>query len=289
MPPHSDAMTVRQAIIWAESVLKSAGIDSSRADAEWIVGDILSVDRPTLYLTSDAILSQIQIDHLYTLIKNRSNRVPLQHILGHTEFFSLPFDCSPDALIPRPETEILVETAIFYLEKCPQPRILDLCTGSGVIAVSLCHSIPGARVTATDLSFPALRLAGQNARMNGVANRISFLQGDFLSPLKREPAFHAIVANPPYIPSPALPCLQPEVRDFDPWTALDGGQDGLTCIRTIISEAHTLLLEGGFVLLETEHNQCHTVAALLRKHLPDVKILKDLTRTERFVIGIRTL
>ena len=282
-----DPLTLRDAIYWAESIFESAEIDSPRADAEWIVGDILSIERPKLYLKPDTRLTKTQIERLRNLVSRRGDRVPLQHLLGYTEFFSLPFLCSPNALIPRPETEILVETAISYLLNRPMPRILDLCTGSGVIAVSLAHNLPDAEVVAADLSISALLLARQNARKNCVSGRISRLRAHLLSSILDQPVFHAIVANPPYVATQALSGLQTEVRDFDPALALNGGPDGLTLLRQIISEAPSLLLENGFLLLETGHDQPHQVAALMATSLRDVSIVKDLTGTDRFVVGFR--
>ena len=211
--------------------LIAAGIPSARTESEWLLCHILSCSRTDLLVNTHRTLSSEHARILKAALVKRTARIPLQHILGETEFFSLPFYVSPAALIPRPETEILVETLANRLQSISNPYILDLCTGAGPIAVALAHTLPTAHLIATDLSQDALLLAQKNARHNLVHTRTAFLQANLLTPFATRPTFHAIAANPPYIPSSDLSTLQIEVRDHEPHLALDGGPDGLTTSR----------------------------------------------------------
>ena len=184
---------------------------------------------------------------------------------GQHRIYGLPFYTSPDALIPRPETETLVEIVLDQLKNVTKPRILDIGTGSGIIAITLSKALTGSHVIATDISRKALYLASQNACLNGVSNRISFLQTDLLTPFAPPEGFDAILSNPPYIPSHAIDALQPEVRACDPHLALDGGCDGLDFYRKIIPTSVPLLAPDGLLGLEIGHDQADAVTQLLAR------------------------
>ena len=223
------------------------------------------------------------------LIHRRADRIPLQHLLGNTEFYGLLFHTSPDALIPRPETETLIEATLNQLKNYTNLRILDIGTGSGIIAITLSKALEGSHVIATDISRKALHLARQNAHFNGVLDRISFLQTDLLTPFTKPESFHAILSNPPYIPSHAIDALQPEVRDFDPHLALNGGCDGLDFYRKIIPASIPLLVPGGLLALEIGHDQADAVTQLLNRQmgLTHIATYTDLGGYPRAVLAQR--
>ena len=255
-------------------------------EAEWLVSDLLGIDRTDLAFSRGRLLSLHQRRRLLASTNRRRRRVPLQQILGHTEFFSLPFRLSRHVLIPRPETEILVESLVDRVRALRRPRILDVGTGSGAIAVAAASTVPHSRVVALDVSVPALSIAKDNARLNGVEGRIAFLNGSLLSPFLRRPAFDALAANLPYIPSDRFDGLQPEVRDYEPRLALDGGPDGLRLYRSLIRCAGDLLRPGGWLTMEVGDDQARSVARMIAStpafHAPEV--LPDLNSVERVVL-----
>ena len=259
-------------LTWASDILLKAGVPSPRADAEWTLAHVLECPRSELHLRTHQPLTPAQNATYRNLIHRRANRIPLQHLLGNTEFYGLPFHTSPDALIPRPETETLVEIVLDQLKNITKLRILDIGTGSGIIAITLSKSLPESRVIATDISHKALRLASQNAHLNGVLDRISFLQTDLLTPFAKPESFHAILSHPPYIPSNAIDALQSEVRDFDPRLALNGGRDGLDFYRKIIPASIPLLAPGGLLGLEIDHDQADAVTQLLNRQMDLARI-----------------
>ena len=251
-------------LTWARDTLIQAGVPSPRADAEWTLAHVLECSRSELLHQP---LTPAQNATFRNLIHRRANRIPLQHLLGNTEFYGLPFHTSPDALIPRPETETLIEVVLNQLKNCSKTRILDIGTGSGIIAITLSKTLPGAHVIATDISRKALHLASQNAHLNRVSDRIFFLQTDLLTPFAKPESFRAILSNPPYIPSEAIDALQPEVRDCDPHLALDGGRNGLDFYRKIIPASIPLLSPGGLLGLEIGHDQADAVTQLLERQM----------------------
>ncbi|MBT3604181.1 MAG: peptide chain release factor N(5)-glutamine methyltransferase, partial [Candidatus Latescibacteria bacterium] len=196
------------------------------------------------------------------LVAQRCKRIPLQHVLGNTEFYGLMFKSTPAALIPRPDTESLVETVIDHLQHQVAPKILDIGTGSGIIAITLAHELPTAQVFATDISKPALALAKQNAHLNQVEDRTHFLQSNLLSSLSATSQFDVIVSNPPYIPTADISDLDTEVRDHDPLLALDGGLDGLGFYRHLIPQSLPYLKPDGLLALEIGHDQCPAIETL---------------------------
>ncbi|MGB7547259.1 MAG: peptide chain release factor N(5)-glutamine methyltransferase [Terracidiphilus sp.] len=196
------------------------------------------------------------------LIERRLAGEPIQHITGETEFYGLPFRVTPDVLIPRPETEHLVEKVLALAAGLRAPRIVDVGTGSGAIAVALAHKLPHAQITATDLSAAALDLARENAERNGVAARIRFLRGDLLAPVAGE-AFDIIVSNPPYVSTADRASLSVEVRDYEPALALFAGPDGLDIYRRLIPHAFAALTSGGFLALEIGFGQSPAIRTIL--------------------------
>jgi release factor glutamine methyltransferase len=208
------------------------------------------------------------------LIDRRLAGEPIQYIFGETEFYGLPFQVTREVLIPRPETEHLVEKALELAGRFTEPRIVDVGTGSGILAVTLAAHLPDARLTAIDLSAPALTIAEENAKRNGVVLR--FLCGDLLFPVAHE-RFEIVVSNPPYVPSVDRPTLSVEVRDYEPALALFAGDDGLEVYRRLIPAAFEVLVPGGFLALEIGYGQQPAIAALLRTSgFAEIEFLPDL-------------
>ncbi|HXG23708.1 MAG TPA: peptide chain release factor N(5)-glutamine methyltransferase, partial [Chthonomonadales bacterium] len=211
--------------------------------------------------------------------------VPLAYLLGTKEFYGLPFTVTPATLIPRPETELLVDFAIEMLQIHPQPHIVDIGTGSGCIAVAMAVHLPRARIIATDISAEALAMAKSNAERHNVSKQILFVRGNLLDCLAEQSA-DLILANPPYIPAREISSLQPEVRDYEPRIALDAGVDGMAFHRAIIAEACRVLAPGGWLALEVALGQAPAVAETMRAcGLFEISCRKDLAKVERVVVG----
>ncbi|GAB6083077.1 peptide chain release factor N(5)-glutamine methyltransferase [Desulfuromonas carbonis] len=255
----AESWTVLKILKWTSGYLAERGIDNGRLDAELLLADLLQLDRVGLYLNFDRPLNAAELTDFRQRVGRRARREPLQYILGRAEFWSLPFRVGPAVLVPRPDTEVLVEEAL--ARATPAARILDVGTGSGAIAVALAHELPAARVAAVDISKEALLLAAENARVNGVAERVTFTPGDLHALADGE--FDLVVANPPYIAATDLAGLMPEVRDFEPQLALDGGSDGLDAYRALARQASKLLVPGGWLLVEVGAGQAPAVQELL--------------------------
>ena len=257
-------MTIRKLLKVSSDYLQEKEIDQPRLTAEVLLAHSLGTERMELYLDGERPLKEAEIARFRGLIRRRVTREPVQYITGSQEFRSMSFAVGPGVLIPRPETELLVERVLARLsgEATPErPRILDLGTGSGIIAVSLAAALPAARIWATDISPEAVVYALKNALAHSVADRIRFVLGRWLEPFRPGGAvFDVIAANPPYVASREWAGLQPEVRDHEPETALTAGEDGMEDIRSIISEAPPYLAPGGWLFIETA--PWHTEEAL---------------------------
>jgi release factor glutamine methyltransferase len=250
-------------------------------EAEILLAHALDVERLHLYLSPDKPLTSDERSRYRTVVQERKSGTPLQHLVGEVSFFGLRFKVRRDALIPRPETEELLEHALKLTPRDRGTRCVDMGTGSGVIAVCLARFLPQADVTAVDVASDALRLAQENARLNGVEGRIAFLEGNWFDGI--EGRFDLIVSNPPYVATDAVGKLAPEVRNHEPRVALDGGVDGLEQIRALVAEGRRRLLPSGALLLEVGVGQAGTVAEWL-EDAGDVTIEKDIAGAERFVI-----
>ena len=239
----------------------------ARQDAETLLLHVLAGSDPTrnrawLLAHSEILLASEASAEYGTLIRRRLAGEPIQYITGETEFYGLPFHVTGDVLIPRSETEHLVEKVIALAARFHSPRIVDVGVGSGAIAVALAVNLPQASITATDLSVPALALAQRNAKHNGIADRIRFLTGDLFAPLTGE-QFEIVVSNPPYVPASDRASLAVEIREYEPPEALFAGSDGLDVYRRLIPQAFATLVPGGFLALEIGHGQQEEIHALL--------------------------
>ncbi|MBI4531765.1 MAG: peptide chain release factor N(5)-glutamine methyltransferase, partial [Candidatus Latescibacteria bacterium] len=259
-------MTIGNLLQHATTLLFNAGCSSPDIDAERLLCHTLGLSRVDLYLNTSRPLTPDEIQQCEMPLHLRVTRLPLQYILRETEFMSLPFSVNPSVLIPRPETEVLVETVIDRLRRLapPHPTVADIGTGSGVIAVALAHFLPQTVVYATDTSDIALRIARLNTKRNGVIDRVFFLKGDVTAPLTCQ--LDALVSNPPYIPTDDISKLPLEVRDHEPRQALDGGPDGLRYYRRLVPEATNLLKNGGILGLEVGgEGQAKAVGEMIEK------------------------
>lgn len=266
--------SVGEALASATSTLTDAGVASARLDAEVLLADVLGWNRAKLYATPELGLGESQHQAFLTFIQRRQRREPVAYIIGHREFFGIDFIVSRTVLIPRPETELLVELALesaARLDAQGQRLLLaDIGTGSGAVAVSLATNLPTASVYATEASAQALGVASLNAARHGVSSRVQLLLGDLLDPLPQR--MHIITANLPYIRTAQLAALIPEVADYEPRVALDGGADGLVHIRRLLVQARRWLLPHGVVLLEIGADQGQVVLALSSVHFTSAKV-----------------
>jgi release factor glutamine methyltransferase len=276
-----ETWTVLKVLQWTTDYLSQKGVENGRRNAELLLCATLDLDRVGLYLNYDRPLTPAELGAFREQVGRRARREPLQHILGRTEFWSLPFRVTPAVLIPRGDTEVLVEEALKRLDgPC---SILDVGTGSGAIAIALAHELPAAAVTAVDISAEALAVAAENARANGVEGRVVFHQVD-LGSLPVGP-YDLIVSNPPYIPEGEIRELMPEVCAFEPHLALNGGADGLDCYRRLLPAAATCLKLGGWLLLEVGCGQAPAVQELLAAsgNYHEFFAARDLAGIERMV------
>lgn len=275
-------MTVLEVLTAATGYLKDHGVESPRLNAEHLLAHVLRKRRLDLYLEFDRPLSDSERAPLRDLIRDRGAGKPLQHLLGTAEFFGRSFLSDGRALVPRPETEQLVELIIEYSRRHDaRLSLLDVGTGSGVIAITLALQLPHARVTATDLSAEALCLAKENAARHSVGERIAFHQADLFPPDRKR--FDWIVANLPYVASTELASLQREVQ-HDPLRALDGGPDGLFLIRRLIEASPARLAPGGVLAMEVGQDHAVEVTGLLASRAyRDIRAHKDYQQIARFI------
>ena len=277
-------MNISEWMKHARDRLAQTGCPDPDIDARWIAEDVLEMTRQALFFEADRAIPRPQLIRLESMLDRRAAGEPVQYILGVADFMGLKFRVDGSVLIPRQDTEALVEAALIDLRRRPgQPAVLDLCAGSGCIGLSLASLAPNARVTLSDLSSGALGIARANQRELGV--KAELRQGDLFDAVKGE-RFDVIASNPPYIPTSELDALQREVR-FEPRIALDGGADGLDFYRRIARSAPDHLAPGGAIFLEVGAGEAPAVLALLKAALPGAEVgtVRDLNGIERVVYG----
>jgi release factor glutamine methyltransferase len=284
--------TIKQLLDAAADYLKGRRIDSPRLTAEILLARQLDLDRVSLYLDLERPLKENEVSGYRELVRRRAAHEPVQYITGNQEFWSLTFHVDPRVLIPRPESELLVEQAVqkARMLKKETPRILDMGTGSGVLAVCLAKELPEARLWATDAEVGILDVAYLNAKAHEVDQRIVFLRGDLWEPLdKLDVAFDIIVTNPPYVAKEEYQDLAPEIRDYEPRKALDGGKGGMHYIEKIISGAPNYLAPGGWLLVEIDPRQTQKAIQIMRRFgYTEFHGEKDYTHRFRMVAGRST-
>lgn len=280
--------TIGKILNWTSEYFQKNNIDSPRLDAEVLLSHVLKKQRIFLYVHFDQPLNSEELAAYRECVKKRVRRMPVAYIIGSREFMGLDFKVTEATLIPRPDTEILVEAAIERLKQMEgdELRIADIGTGSGAICLSLLHYVEKLTAVTVDISKDAIEVAKENAQNLGVAERIEFLQGDLLSPLQNKGKFNAIVSNPPYIPKKVIEGLEPEVRCYEPMSALDGGADGLNFYRRLVSGAAAFLTDGGFLAVEIGIEQAEALRQMAGRNLiwKKVEVLNDLAGIERCVI-----
>lgn len=282
-------MNVLEVIQRSTDFLGRKGVDSPRLQAELLLAHVLGLRRMQLYLNFERNLGDAEIDACRELVKRRGLREPLQQILGATSFCGLEIHVNRHVLVPRPETELLAQLGWEFLSNLPEPvTALDFGTGSGCLAIALAVKCATASVHALDLSREALDLAQENAAHNDIKKPISFFQGESFGDLPGGATYHLIISNPPYIPSAEIEKLQPEVRDFEPRHALDGGFDGLDFYRRFSVEAGPFLNPGGRLMLEIGDGQAEPVCEILQEQNWIVeRVVEDYTHRPRILIAAR--
>lgn len=293
-------MTALDKIKEITEFLKGFGIDDAHKESEIIVTHCLGIDKAELY-RDNPVLSGKNVRDIDAVLKRRAKREPLQYIIGHVEFCGLKIKVGQGVLIPRPETELLAEEVIKAVESykfkviSEKLKVLDLCTGSGCLALAIAKHFPDAEIFGTDISRDAIRYANENAELNAITN-VTFLKGSLFEPLKQiifsgaqSFKFDVIVSNPPYIRSGDMPNLQPEINKWEPRNALDGGEDGLSYYRTILSEARAYLMLSGVIFLEIGEGQAAEVSEIaVQNCFRNIAVIKDYSGIER-IIAARAL
>lgn len=282
-------MLVGGALAQAATQLRNENVESPRLDAELLLASVLGVNRAAILAWPDQQLTPKQLTRYRALVNRRAGREPLAYILGHREFFDLDFVVGPGVLIPRPETEFLVEHALRCAWRMSRRntdplQIADVGAGSGAIAVTLAVHLRQSNVYALDDSAGALAIAAKNALRHGVADRVHCLQGDLLAPLSG--SLDLITANLPYVTTGEWTILQPEIRDHEPRAALDGGPDGLALVRRLLQTAGSYLRPGGAILIEIGANQGETATTLARQHFAHagVRLVQDYAGLDRLIV-----
>ena len=289
------AWTVRRILEWTSGFFTRKNVDAPRLSAELLLAHVLNVPRIKLYTDYERVLAERDLAAFRALVQRAGEQEPIAYLTGKAYFFNLEFEVGPGVLIPRPDTETLVENVLQLARNTPgfeAPRVLDLCTGSGCIAAAIAQRLKNAVVTAIDKSEKAVAIARRNVERLGLNDRISVEQGDLYEPLSRMvdvAPFNLIVSNPPYVPTSQMERLDRNVRDYEPPEALDGGLDGLVLHRLILEGAAERLLPGGRIYLEIgwEQGPASREAASNHGEFDDVRILKDYAGHDRVLTARR--
>jgi release factor glutamine methyltransferase len=282
-------LTVSEFLSKSIRTLRQNGIENPELEAQILLSTALDIDKNRLLLVMNTELSESQLSKAEGFVELRTTRLPLQYITRNVEFLGLRFSVVPGVFIPRPETELLAMEAIKITAGLPSPLILEPGTGSGVISVILAVKCKQALVYANDISRDAIDVARENARAHGVYERVFFHVGRLFDAVTTEPTWggaQVLICNPPYVPSAEISLLEPEIRQHEPLAAIDGGEDGLRCIRAILTQGPSLLVNGGWLMLEIGIHQAETVKEMaVSAGLDDVDTVRDLSGTERVLVG----
>jgi release factor glutamine methyltransferase len=280
--------TILEVLKWTADYFSANQIDSPRLTAEILLAETLGIERIALYVRFDQPLTEDERARYKGMVKRRILKEPVAYILGRKDFWKIELALTPDVLIPRPETEILVEAALDILSKKqgPEPpRVLDMGTGSGAIVISLAHSMPEMIGYASDISRAALAVAARNAVLNKVGGRVSFFASKWFDSISPAYSFDMIVSNPPYIPSAQIPGLAPEISSYEPVTALDGDVDGLRDIATLVAKGPDYLVPGGTLIIEIGHDQKNAVERMVENQTGcDLYFQKDYSGHDRVAV-----
>ncbi len=288
----AEIWTIGKILKWTEEYFQKYNIENPRLDAEVLLGYVLNKERIFLYVHFDQPLDSEELANFKECIKKRAMKMPVAYITGVREFMGLDFKVTEATLIPRPDTEILVETAMERLGKIAGNEtgtgkcFADLGTGSGAICLSILNYMKEIEAVTVDISPKAIAVAKENAEKFAVSDRIEFLEGDFLKPLENKGKFTAILSNPPYIPKQDILGLESDVKDFEPMGALDGGIDGLDFYRQLLVKSANYIEDGGFLAIEIGINQSQAILEMAKRNLMwgKVEVIKDLAGIDRCVV-----
>ncbi len=286
-----DTWTIQKLLNWLTKRFTDKGIDSPRLSAELLLGSVLEKKRLELYTQFDRAVAKEQLDRLHDLVKRAEQGEPIAYLTGRTEFYSMELDITPDCLIPRPETELLVERAIEFLRsRTGKQLVCDLCTGCGCVAAAIAKNFRDARVFATDISAAALDTAAKNVEKYQLQDRITLLCGDLFEPLVSQldvGKFDLIVCNPPYVSAAEFKKLDKTVKDYEPRSALYGGESGLDVYRRICQKANAFLKPDAALMLEIGYTQGQAVRGLLEQSgcFSEITIEKDFHNNDRVAVA----
>ena len=279
----ADAWTVKRVMDWTVGHLQRKGSDSPRLDTEILLAHARGCERIELYTHFNDVLTEEERTTMRELVQRRANHEPVAYLVGYREFYSLEFEVNKEVLIPRPDTETIVLELLEIAKTMASPKIIDVCTGSGCIAISVAVNHNTAELTATELYEPTIELARRNAEKHEVSDRIDFIQGDLLGGIPAEQQFDIVASNPPYIPTLDIETLAPNVRDHEPHAALDGGHDGVQFLSRLIADTPSYLKDGGYLMLEMGPEQAGLVCELIDENgcFSEAQILTDLAGRSR--------
>lgn len=283
-----DIWTVRRILEWTTGFLRQKGIESPRLEAEILLAHARGCPRIRLYTDFNTPLTDAERSTMRELVTRRSRREPIAYLVGHREFYGRSFLVTPAVLIPRPETETLIDVCLELIPSDHPAHLIEVGIGSGCIAITLARQRALCRLTATDVSPAALQIAASNAARHEVTDRITLLEGDALQPLlSTDTLYDGLVSNPPYVTDDERGRLQPEIDLHEPALALYGGPDGLDIVRSIITHAHAILKPGAFIALELDPLQCPAVCSLLANaSFKDISIRQDMAGRDRIVQAV---
>jgi release factor glutamine methyltransferase len=289
----NDIWTIQKLLNWVAEYLKNKGVDSPRLSAEILLSSVLGLKRIELYTQFEKIITEEQLTRLHDLVERAGKHEPIAYLAGKTGFYSLELDITADCMIPRPETELLVERAIEFLRtRNGKQFVCDLCTGSGCIAVAIARNYPDCQIIATDISDAALSVAAKNDEKHGLKERIKLLCGDLFDPIMPQldvEKFDLIVCNPPYVSTAEFEKLGKNVKDYEPKLALFAGDDGLDIYRKIIERVGEFLKPDAALMLEIGYNQGQNVREFLEqvRIFAEITIEKDFNGNDRMIIAKR--
>jgi release factor glutamine methyltransferase len=282
--------TIGRLLNWTTGYLREHGSESPRLDTEVLLAHAVGCERIKLYARFDDLAPEAAREKFRDLVRRRSQGAPVAHLVGHKEFFSLDFEVGPDVLIPRPDSEFVVLEFLRIAKPMTQLTAIDIGTGSGNLAIAAAHQHPGVRFWAIDRSRAALEMARRNAERHGVSDRIEFLEGSLFDPLPANLQVDCILSNPPYIPTGEIPNLAVGVREYEPYSALDGGPTGLEVVTAIVRQADRFLKPGGQLILEIGAPQELAVRSLIgdRGQFKLLDTIRDYAGHARVISGIRS-
>jgi release factor glutamine methyltransferase len=290
----AEIWTIHKLLTWITEYFTQKHVDAPRLSAEMLLSHVLKMKRIELYMHADSHVADDKREALRALVKRAAEQEPVSYLVGSAEFYSMEMEVCKDCLIPRPETELLVERAIEFLRtRTGEQHVLDLCTGCGCIAAAVAKNYKEARVIATDISEDALSVAARNIEKHKVADRVKLLEGDLFEPVIKEldgSAFDLIVSNPPYISTAEMEKLDKNVKDYEPYLALHGGVDGLDVYRRILAQVEQFLKPDGALMMEIGYLQGPAIKQMLEQTrlFASIKIEKDLSNNDRIAIARRT-